>query len=151
MGQRAVKALLSVPMVSGASKLGTRRMPQLGNSLLPNCRVVAGLPADQECGVFREPFFGPEASCGKQPQLEASCRHVFGVRTDHRWIYRQQAWGNLFGGSQITGQLVGASTNLRRLLDPIEAIAGRSGGRFAAAINVIQSQIQRRRAFIHFA
>lgn len=42
MGQRAVKAFLSVPMVSGASKLGTRRMPQLGNSLLPNCRVVAG-------------------------------------------------------------------------------------------------------------
>lgn len=37
MGQRAVEAFLSVPIGSGAWKPGTRRMPQLGNSLLPNC------------------------------------------------------------------------------------------------------------------
>lgn len=41
MGPRAVKAFLSVPISSGAWKLGTRRMPQFGNSLLPNCRRVA--------------------------------------------------------------------------------------------------------------
>lgn len=41
MGPRAVKAFMSVPISSGAWKLGTRRMPQFGNSLLPNCRRVA--------------------------------------------------------------------------------------------------------------